>query len=449
VAFDRRLLEMKLFALVALVPLVAGVAQPVRVTVTGVAYDSLRGAWLAGAFVAMSGTARSVLTDADGRFKFDSVTPGSYTFTMQHDALDSIGVPVVSTRVTVTDGAQSVVIAGPSFTTLWQRMCGDRTVPRDSGLVLGAVRRGPTPAANALIVATWIEVAYDKQHGVTQRRWKSEVRTSAQGGYVVCGTPADVAARLKASVDGATSGEIDVYPSEQRVQRRDLVLGAAERGTIVGVVLGAGNLPTANASVTTDSVAEVRTNADGRFVLRNVPAGTRQIEARAIGLQPVTATAEVVAGDTVSVELSLTKMVRLAPVKVEASTIQRVTVRDYEYRRKLGLGHFRDSSEFGKLETMAGAFDAMNGVTVTRGPGSRFNLALGHGNQGCRANIFVDRMLMDGFDLSLLRPAEIAAIEVYLPNFTPVEFMQPRARRIVGEGPGCGAVVVWTKRAFP
>ena len=44
---------MKLAALAIFVPLAASVAQPARVRVNGVAYDSLRGATLPGAFVAM------------------------------------------------------------------------------------------------------------------------------------------------------------------------------------------------------------------------------------------------------------------------------------------------------------------------------------------------------------------------------------------------------------
>src|SRR6185503_13744829 len=111
------------------------------VTVRGVAYDSLRAAPLTEAFVTMSGGSRahSATTDTRGRFQFDSVVPGSYTLSMQHPAIDSLGFPGFARRVVLSGKDEEVRIAVPSFATLWRAACGATPAPRDSGFVYGVV----------------------------------------------------------------------------------------------------------------------------------------------------------------------------------------------------------------------------------------------------------------------------------------------------------------------
>src|SRR5215470_17222103 len=222
-------------------------AQVRTVTVNGIAYDSLRHAPLGNAFVALSGASgsRSANSDSHGRFRFDSVAPGAYTLSMQHAALESIGIPGVTTRVVVSDGSGDVMIAIPSFETLWRNACPGAP-PSDSGFVYGVVRDASTqkPVAKASIDLSWIDVAMDKEKHITQRRWRSQMRSDEHGAYGVCGVPAGVGVRVQAVSDSAESGAVDLEPSEVRVQRRDLFVAAtsakaALRGTIIGVLTGA------------------------------------------------------------------------------------------------------------------------------------------------------------------------------------------------------------------
>jgi hypothetical protein len=46
----------------------------------------------------------------------------------------------------------------------------------------------------------------------------------------------------------------------------------------------------ANARVVTDGVPEVRGDSAGRFLVRSVPSGTRQVEVLALGMSPALAT---------------------------------------------------------------------------------------------------------------------------------------------------------------
>jgi hypothetical protein len=127
--------------LAPLAPLSLGAQSAPTVRVQGVVYDSLRSRPLAGAIVTLSGDSRITRSDSRGRFVFDSVPPGARTFAAQHAALDSVGFSGISARVTVTDGAKPIVIAAPSFASLWRTACGPTRPPKDSGFVYGTVDR--------------------------------------------------------------------------------------------------------------------------------------------------------------------------------------------------------------------------------------------------------------------------------------------------------------------
>ena len=70
-----------------------------RVAVHGEAFDSLRGKPLDGATVSIAGAGRTVVADSHGRFVFDTVAPGVYTFVAYHAALDSAGINGLTAKV--------------------------------------------------------------------------------------------------------------------------------------------------------------------------------------------------------------------------------------------------------------------------------------------------------------------------------------------------------------
>lgn len=83
----------------------------------------------------------------------------------------------------------------------------------------------------------------------------------------------------------------------------------ANTGVVVGRVVSAKTMrPISSVQVTVPGTGRgTSTNADGRFGLANVPAGSHTIQAELIGYRPATATITVTAGASVSVELSLTE----------------------------------------------------------------------------------------------------------------------------------------------
>jgi hypothetical protein len=447
----------QLAAALAAIELVASVvaaqapsAAPVQVQ--GVVYDSLRGIHLAGALVSIAGSSRTAKTDSRGRFLFDSVAPGERTFAAQHAALDSVGFSGISARATVTDGSKAVIIAAPSFATLWRTVCGTSRPPKDSGFVYGTVRDAATQttAPNATVQVTWIDLRVDKSKRIREDRWSGEADTDPRGSYGICGIPLDVGLRIRAFTDSGGSGSISLFGNSLRVQRRDLVIGPAmfdsippsKRGTITGIVTDTTGRPIADARVMADGVPELRSGTDGRFLVRDVPIGSRQVEILSIGMSPVMTVADVTATDTAVVIASMRKITTLDVVRVTASPTTRRLVRDLEDRRKLGAGFYRDSAEIASHGSLFSVFHEFPSIQVVRtGRGTDFVISLpGTSSRRCLANVIIDGQKSDHDALNFLRPSDVAFMEVYPRRMgLPMQFMR---------NDDCGAVVVWTKWAI-
>ena len=426
-------------------------AQTTIVSVNGVAYDSLRGVPLGYAQIAVVGAAKHTTADARGRFHFDSLALGTYTFVAQHEALDSVGFSGISARATLGTNETNVTIALPSFATLWRAACGGTPPsPKDSGFVFGTIRDAVsrTTVAGATVELTWTELLADSTKSIFQRRYRARARSDATGSYAICGVPAGDASRIQAATDSLASGLIDLPETALGVQRRDLLVlragnaYASARGTIIGMLSKDTGGPFADARVVMDEVPEVRSGADGRFIIRNVPAGTRQIEILSIGMRPAVTAVDVVAHDTVSLALTLRKITTLEAMRVTASSRQMSVVRDIESRRKAGLGYMKDSTAL--WGTISSAVEGFPGVTVMRGFGSQFSVALRNMRGGyCLATLYIDgHREYDQEQLSWLRTDDIATMEIYpRVSSTPAEFLPPAREP-------CGAIVVWTKLLF-
>lgn len=434
-----------------------GSQTAVRVTVSGLAFDSLRNVPLTNAFVMIPELSRSTQSDAKGRFVFDTVPGGTYTFAMQHAVFDSLGLSGAQTRATITDGKTVVVLAVPSFSTMWTAACGAVPVPgADTGLVYGTVQnaKSRSPMPEAWIELSWLDLVNlgtKEESNVAQRRWKSETQSDANGGYAVCGVPLNTQYRLHAAYLNNSTGTIDLASSSDRVRRRDLVVpgtaaaDSALRGAIQGVVTNPAGKPVADVRVIVDDATEVRSDKDGRFVVPGINTGTRQIDFAAIGMTPVSQTVDVYANDTTFVGASLHTVSNLEAVNVLANATIRRKARQIEERRRQGFGSFQDSTDIGKRGTLSASFAMMPGVTVenVRANGRLFNLYLPSTGTGpCLAMLMVDGIQQfDHEILGAFAPGEIAAIEVYQQRLTvPTELMRSDAK--------CGLVAVWTKRAL-
>ncbi len=428
-----------------------------RVTVTGLAFDSLHGVPLAGAFITIAERSRATTSDAKGKFTFDTLPPGTYTVAMQHAVFDNLGLSGSTTRAVVTDGKALVTVAVPSFATLWRAVCGAIPVPpNDSGLVYGSIRDAKQQAAmpQASVEVSWLDLVNlgtKEARNIAQRRWKNESQADAQGEYAVCGVPVKTPLQIRANYLRNATGLIDLPPSDERVRRRDLMIAgtspadSALRGTVSGVTTDPDGRGIAGVRVIVDDTTEVRTDAEGRFTLRAVRAGTRQIDFAAIGMTPISQAVDVPARDTVHATATLRTVTNLEAVNITASTTRRRSAMLFDERRKQGLGYYADSSTIGQRATLSAVFQNFAGVTVQAisANGRRFNIYLPSTGTGpCLAELKVDGIQQYDHDiLSLMHPTEIAAVEVYSRR-TNVP-----ADLAATVGP-CGMVAVWTKQMF-
>ena len=451
-------MRLRSFAVLLLASRVLSAQAPGGAVVRGEAFDSLNNKPLDGATISILGIGRTTTADSRGRFRFDSIAAGTYTVVAYHAVLDSIGLGALSARTTVGTSVGQVSLAVPSFESFWRLACGNRAAPADSGIVYGTIRDAATekPARNALVEVSWIDMKVDSARRIREKKWHQTTRSDASGNYGVCGVPTSVVPSVQASNEEGSSGTVDLFGDHARVRRRDLSVGplsetdTSRRGTITGLLSDPAGQPFAGARILVESFPEARSAADGRFVVRNVPTGTRQVEIRSVGMAPFITTVDVTPHDTARIAAQLKKITLLDVVRVTGTVRQQRLVQDLEQRRKMGLGFVQDSTAFqGRIE-MSSVFTAFPSVNIQRVNGSqRFILTLPYSIGRCVANLWIDGKQIStridavaGYDVLLdLHPDEIAAVEVY-PHAASVPM------ELTALNSDCGAVAVWTKWAL-
>ncbi len=425
---------------------------PVPVSVRGVAFDGLRNQPLRNAIITLSGDGRNATTDSRGRFQFDSVTPGVHTFSAHHAMLDSLGFAGLTTRTTITDGQAEVRIAVPTFAALWHAACGAGGPPADSGFVYGTERDARThrPVANADVEASWTQMVMVGRQHVMQRRWQTETHSDSTGSYSVCGVIAGEWLQVHAAIDSSQSGWINLPPNDLRVQRRDLMIGAsavtdtARTGMIVGVVTDPLGGLFADARIRVDGAPEVRSDANGHFVIRRAAAGTREVEVLAAGIVPTLTVVDVVERDTTSVVLRIGNPVVLEGMRTVAARSGHVLAAEFAERRRSGAGYSMDSLAVGNFRTVYDALASIPSTSVLYASG-----LLGIRMPSPRGGSCVPVIRIDGLEAGTghlidLRPDEVAGMEVYLRPLTiPAQFVPPYT-----DAPECGMILVWTKYGF-
>ena len=432
-------------------------------SITGTVYDSLGGAPLAGAHVALLKGTPSTETDGHGRYVLDSVPAGSQVVTFWHPALDSIGLSNFAFPVTVEAGrTASLPLAVPSHDTYWRATCGvARAAEEDSGIVFGTVRDAETDwrLAGARAAVFWLAVRRDSAGRWRPDRVGAEVWTDSLGTYYVCGAPVEYLVTAQAAAGRFTSGVVDVLVGARGIVRRDLSVSrealaawrdsAALRpgrgqATVIGTVRGerGGVLPGAIATLE-DAADTARVDPAGRFELRDVPSGSRMLMVRQVGYFAWRSQVDLRNRDTTRVDVVLEEATVLDTIRVTAAPAMSAVLEEVNLRRLAGFGYTFGMSEIRRRFSLMSLFEGLPSVQVEGRPDSftlwtRAVYSIQGGHAGyCRMKVFIDGFPADEQQLGELLPQQVALVEVY-----------PRPSIFLGryEDPlsPCGVVLAWT-----
>ena len=393
---------------------------------------------------------RSTVADSLGRWAVADVPPGRYLLGFLHARLDDLGLRPPLRPLEVTGAAeQRAVVAIPAARTIAAAHCR-RTRLDSAALLLGRLRHAEAPAGVEPTLSGEVRVEWSDwvlDHGrVREERRSARARTDDDGRFVICGVPA--APVLVRGVAGPlASGRVELTLPAGGLLQRDLWVAApaaaAPSATLRGVVRAEGR-PHAGARVVVVAGGErtVVTDAEGRFALDSLAAGTHALEVRAVGFLPQQLAVDLRAGREATVDVRLAERVRsLAPSVVRGDA--RRGMAGFLERAALGHGHFVTPAMIAERGTRT-VTDLLRTVPMLRlrpsdGHGTIISMrgALPpHGD--CAPAVYVDGtyILDGGFELErYVAAAELGGIEVYSSASVPPEYQRGM----------CGSILIWTR----
>jgi hypothetical protein len=420
-------------------------ADPGGAVVTGVVVDSIRGGYMRGASVFVSGTALSAVTDSLGRFRIVGIPAGTRVMEIQHPLLDSLALPIQTPPRAFTNGDSSfIVLTLPSASTLVALACPAEERAKGPAMIIGTVIDGASggAAAGSSVSVSWIDYVVGKK-SITSTLQRRVAAVSPTGNFRICGLPDDLVASVVASRGNDSTAAINVnlssiigivslrLPAPRTDFARDsaTAVGPSVTASISGRVVDAAGKPAAGARVAIEADDAVAITApDGTFTLARVRPGTRPISVRKIGFEPLETSVDLRSEGITDLRLSLGRSVAvLRQIVVRARQeggLQRVGFADRKAKRP---GNFISPNDV-ELRNGPRLGELLRPLPVMRRP-------------GC-VRYFIDGWLQSAGSNpdEYLSGFEIGAVEVYSSQFAPPEFYSYSRT-----GGNCTSVVVWTK----
>ncbi|MBA3657838.1 MAG: carboxypeptidase regulatory-like domain-containing protein [Gemmatimonadaceae bacterium] len=422
-------------------------------SVFGTVADSLHGGWLSGAEVTITGTTRTAVTDSLGRFRFDSVPPGTKQLGVFHPILESLGISIGSHPFKLgSDSAGILVVAVPSGRSLLRQLCNVRPRDKKTGAMIGRVidpdTRLPVAASHVTFQWTDYEVKEKKTLHLTPHAVVSV--TDDAGTFKACGLPIDVSVRMQASRSGIEAPDMEVEIGSVPVITTDIAIRSPDSRS-VGAISGRIGDPTGLAVSGTYVGIErtglsTMTDSTGHFALSGVMTGTQIIVARKIGYSAIAFPVLVTPVQNGSVAYVMSKSVpMLEDVQVLANANVGLSRVGFTQRKGTGLGTFLLAEDIEKQRNprLSEILGRVSGLTHDPLKGRGFirstRDAKTTADQAC-IRMFIDGtewiMSSPGYVDEAVLPARIAAIEVYHPLDVPSEYSSLQ---------NCTTILVWTK----
>src|SRR6185369_15687854 len=330
--------------------------------IEGVVIDSVHARPLAGARVVAVGAAaqlemrREATSDSAGRYRIDSLPPGSYVVGFESALLDSLEVTVSPREANLTAAPLATVdLAVPSAAKLRSAVCFGAALPAESGVILGHVVSAETdgPLAGVTIAMQWRDLGVDRKTLRPINRERSDsVITDRDGWYRMCGVPTGTwvsmqvrhanrtGAALRTRIDDTLGIAVEHLSfSTSSVTTADGPDSAPTgTATLTGIVRSTVGTPVASAEVRVrGTAAEGRTDDRGAFTLGGLPSGTQQLEVRRIGYAAAEVPIALHSGTTTTRDVVLRRIVSLDSMVIVAS---RPKYPDFFAHQSMGQGHF-------------------------------------------------------------------------------------------------------------
>ena len=460
-----------------LVVATAGSAQggPPQQDVTGTVFDSVAARPLADAIIQLrpadttaSRNVYSARSDARGRFRIDSVTPGVYVAGFFHESLDSLGLAPPLREVHVGARSTSVALAVPSARTIITTLCGAAAVSDSTGTLIGFVRDARTlaGAADATVFIRWTRVILKPIVRIEQPEATAPARDN--GWFALCNVPVGLPIQVVAASGGDSSGAVSVVAQAKGLDRVDLYVGESEpagdsaqlaidsllpesvvrRGPArltVRVRRSDGRRVSGAVVHVAGSRETALSNDSGTAHLVDLPSGSRMLQVRAVGFVPVHEHVRLLQRpEPNEVDVTLTDARSyLDTVRVVARRVFSRDASGFERRKRMGLGTFIDRDVIDRKRPFytTELFRGIPAVTLSQGRfGSTLVLMRGSFGGTCSPAVYVDGLRFGSGDIDFVSfPEDLEAVEVYVRGSqSPPMFSDPRGT--------CGSIVLWSRR---
>lgn len=424
--------------------------------IAGVVVDSLNGRYLTGAAVIIEGAQATIVTDSLGKFRIDSLLPGTYQVGVFHPLLDTLGLSLATKPFHIgADSSTFIVLAVPSAATIIRGACPVRPRAQGTSAVIGHVHDPETlqPVAGAEVSIAWSQIDVSKEAGVRRTPHVIYDSTNASGAFRICGLPNSMQATLQAKRGKSVTAEIPIALGEQPSElfARTLLLSPIDSGakvgnaTLSGRVVLEGSVTNAGSRVEvvgTDQIA--LTNDKGEFTITKLPSGSHVLLARHLGFGAQTVTVDLTSRQAQRVTVKLPKFVAMiAPVVVNARSVASLDRVGFSQRKNTGQGFYLGPDQLKNVHPQY-LTDILRGVPGLRVSSSQggdvVSSSRGVGGGDC-VQYFVDDMPWQSAEPgdinSFVNANEVVAVEVYQGSNTPAQYSR-------GMG-SCTTIVLWTR----
>jgi hypothetical protein len=279
--------------------------------------------------------------------------------------------------------------------------------------------------------------------------------SDSTGGFAICGVPNVGELALIALSTEYASSALRISLADRPLRRVDVVMGPSDGPidrwpTLTGRVVSVDLQPVVGARVQIDGVdSAVVSDSAGRFTVRQVPPGSRMLNAEAGGYVTGMQQLDVLYTNTAEILVPLQRGLTIAGLEGFAVTERRVIRRDreeFEARRREGLATFVDTAQIREAGSLRAALEAVSGLEVETAPEAAdstqfvvFGRGRSLGVSRCQAILLLDGLPATLEELHAIAEDQFAAVEIYRSvAFAP-------ARYAAFAESECAMLLFWTQ----